>query len=200
MKIVRQLINAKGKVAASAAVLKNLKAGQDFKADIKEAMSKALKPGDYTVKIKVINAKTGKLLDENSFPIVVEKLKKKMFVMGEVASIVSDVSFDEKTLAKIKSNAVLPVILKLKYSYTNSTEEKQVVKMTRQLLNSEGKVLSVKTGRWVMKVGEIDSLVFTQPVAGNLSAGNYTIRLAALDWKTGEVLAENSAGFSVELK
>ncbi len=200
VKIVRQLINAKGKVAASAAVLKNLKAGQDFKADIKEAMSKALKPGDYTVKIKVINAKTGKLLDENSFPIVVEKLKKKMFVMGEVASIVSDVSFDEKTLAKIKSNAVLPVILKLKYSYTNSTEEKQVVKMTRQLLNSEGKVLSVKTGRWVMKVGEIDSLVFTQPVAGNLSAGNYTIRLAALDWKTGEVLAENSAGFSVELK
>lgn len=199
VKVVRQLINSAGKVVKSTTASKTLKVGAVLKTNVSETVAKILVPGDYTVKVKVLDNKN-KVLDENSFPITVEKLKQKMFIMGEITSNFSDITFDEKMLAKVKSDAVLPVILKLKYSYTNSTEAKQTVKMTRQLLNSDGKVLDVKIGRWVMKVGETDSAAFTQPVAGNLSVGNYVIRVAALDWKTKEVLAENSVGFSVELK
>lgn len=199
VKVVRQLINSAGKVVKSTTASKTLRVDAILKTDVNEPVAKTLVPGDYTVKVKVLDNKN-KVLDENGFSITVEKLKQKMFVLGEIASNFSDIAFDEKTLAKVKSDAVLPVILKLKYSYTNSTEAKQIIKMTRQLLNSEGKVLDVKTGRWVMKVGETDSAAFTQPVAGNLSVGNYVIRVAALDWKTKEVLAENSVGFSVELK
>lgn len=199
IKVVRQLINSAGKVVKSTAAFKVLKADATLKTDIKEVMAKNLAPGEYTVKIKVLDTKN-KVLDENSFSITVEKLKQKMFVLGEIASNFSDITFDEKTLAKVKSDAVLPVILRLKYNYTNSTEAKQIVKMTRQLLNSEDKVLETKTGKWTMKPGEKDSQTFSQPVAGNLSVGDYVIRVAALDWKTREVLAENSMGFSVELK
>lgn len=150
--------------------------------------------------MKVLDAKSGKVLDQNSFGIEIEKLKYKTFIMGDAASTSSDITFDESYLAKIKSDKKLPVILKLKYGYTNTTETKQTIKMVRQLLNENGKVLSSKIGKWIMVPGEFDSLTFTQSVAGNLSVGDYTIRVAAYDRVINDLIAENSVNFSVELK
>lgn len=199
LKIVRQLVNSKGKAVRSVSTVKTIKNGGVFVGKINDAL-KGLAAGDYTEKIKILNAKTGKVLEENSFPITVEKLKKRTFKMGEVSDISSPVVFDEAMLAKVKTSAVLPYILKLKFSYANNTEEKQVIKMVRDLLNAKGKVVSSKRGRWVMVPGESDSSSFTQPVAANLSVGSYTMRIRALDWKTKEVLAENSAGFEVVME
>jgi hypothetical protein len=158
-----------------------------------------LKPGEYTVKVKVIDSKN-KVLDENNFKINVEKLKVKHFVLGGVLTNSSDVAFDSATIKKVKSSVKLPTSLKLKYSYTNGTDEKHVVKMVRELVNESGKVLQTKLGKWDMNVGEKDSMSFTQSLASSLSAGNYSIRIRAYDWTTKELLAENSVGFSVELK
>jgi hypothetical protein len=199
IKIVRQVLDAKGKVIFTTSGNVTLKPGQTFSKPVAQTLPKTWKPGEYTVKVKITDAKN-KLLDDNSFKIIVEKLKKKMFSLGEVQSTDSAVTFDATVLGKIKSEVVLPVNLKVKYYYVNNTATKQTVKMTRTLVNSVGKVVSTKTGRWSMKVGEKDNTTFTQPVAGNLAVGNYTIKIVAKDNKTGVVLAENSLGFVVELK
>ena len=92
------------------------------------------------------------------------------------------------------------MILKLKYFYANNSGENQTIRMVRELVNSAGKVVSTKSGKWVLKAGEEDSSSLTQPVAGNLGLGSYTVRIRAYDWKTKEMFAENGLGFAVELK
>ena len=199
VKVVRQLVNEAGKVIKTATVSKTIPAAGLYKIDVKEAVAKNLPPGEYTVKVKILNTR-GKVLEENGFVITVEKLKKKTFVLGEVQSTDSPIIFDAAILARVKSNVVVPTILKLKYSYTNVTDKKQTVRMVRELLDKNGKVKARGFGKWVMKVNEKDSLNLNQPVASNLNVGNYTLRIRALDWKTKEVLAENGLSFAIELK
>lgn len=76
IKVVRQLVNSKGKVVATATANKKLKANELFSAKVKEAVSKKLPAGDYVERIKIYST-TSKLLDQNSFSITIEKLKKK---------------------------------------------------------------------------------------------------------------------------
>ncbi len=197
VKIVRQLVNAKGKALTSTTVTKTLKAKVVFDGKVDEAVGAKLSPGDYVVKIKILDAKN-KVLDENSFPITVEKLKKKVFKLGAVAAADSAISFEEKNFSKVPRTGGLPVILKLTYTYSNTDSAPHKVKMVRELLDSVGKVIATKTGKWAMKVGEHDSQTFTQPVTPAWDAGNYSIRLRAYDAVSGDVLAENSLGFSIE--
>jgi fibronectin type 3 domain-containing protein len=199
VRVVRQLVNSKGKIIKSATASRVLRAGATLKVDVKEVVAKTLPPGDYTVKVKILNTR-GKVLEENSFGIIVEKPKKKTFVLGEVESLDSPIVFDAKLLAKVKSNVLVPVTLKLKYSYTNTTDKKQMVRMVRELIDENGKIKASGFGKWVMKVGEKDTVKLNQPIASNLAAGSYTLRLRALDWKTKEVLAENGLNFTIELK
>lgn len=203
VRVVRELVNSKGKVVASSASVRNLKSGGVFAGKVNEKINAKLPAGMYTERIRIYNVsvKKAKLLEENSFKLTVEKLKKKTFVLGAAVSSESDISFDEASLAKVKTNTVLPVVLKLKYFYANNSGEDQAIRMVRQLISSSGKVLNTKTGKWVLKAGEEDNVTLTQPVAGNVAVGSYTIRIRAYDWKNkDELLAENSLGFTVELK
>lgn len=201
VKIVRQLLNSKGKVVKQSTGSATLKPGSVYVRSISEAVGKNLSAGEYVVKVKTLDAKTNKVLDENSFTIEIEKQKKKMFVLGEVSVSDSALTFDQQKLAKVKSNVFLPVNFSLSYSYTNNTDVKQNIRMAREVMNENGTVVSsAKAGSWTMKPGEKDSLNTKQSLAGNLSAGNYTIRIRAYDKKTGELFAENSLGFSIELK
>ncbi|TAN32622.1 hypothetical protein EPN28_03815 [Patescibacteria group bacterium] len=200
IKIVRQLLNSKGKVISTASTVKTIKAGQAFNAGVKQALNKKWPAGVYTMRVRVYNAATNKLLEQNSFQITIEKLKKKVFKLGAALSADSDVQFDQASLAKVKSGGGLPVIIKAKYSYTNNTGAKHVVKMVRELVNGSGKVVSTSKGKWTMAVDEKSSQSFTQPVAANLAAGSYAMRVKAYDWTSNELLAENSLGFEVALK
>ncbi len=200
VRVVRELVNSKGKVVVSSSAVKKLKTGEVFSGKVKEKVGAKLSAGDYAERIRIYNASTKKLLEQNSFTVTVEKLKKKVFGLGEVTSVDSALSFDDASLAKIKSDTVLPVTLKAVYWYTNNTDQVQTIKMVRELLDENGKVLSAKTGKWTLKAGQKDNASFTQPVAGNLGLGSYSVRIRAYDWKTKEMLAENSLGFNVELK
>lgn len=200
VKIVRQLLNSKGKAVITAQASKLLKVGAAFKGEVNQKLDAKLPAGDYVSKVKILDAKTGKVLSENSFSVKIEPLKKKIFVLGSVSVADGALMFDQTSLSRVKSNTGLPVILKLKYGYTNGASQ-ATVKMVRQLLGPDGKVLATKTGKITAKAGEKVDVSFTQPVAGNLSVGSYTIRLRAYDWKNGqEILAENALGFGVELK
>lgn len=198
VRVTRQLLDSKGKAVKTASAYKTLKKGASFTGKINEALPRNLRPGLYTERVRILDVK-GKVLEENSFKIQMEKLKKKTFVLGAPESENSDLMFDVAALKKIKAGA-LPSTLKAKYSYTNTSGEKQNIRMTRTLVNSSGKVLSTAKGKWVMAVGEKDSAGFSQPLAASLAAGSYQIKLEALDYASGEKLAENSLSFTVELK
>lgn len=199
IRITRQILNSKGKVVRTASATKSLKNGAVFSGSVDEAV-KGLPAGVYTVRIRIVNPTSGKVLEENSFKITVEKLKYRTFKMGAVSSADSLITFDETLLSKVKSNVRLPANFKLKYSYVNNTEAKQTIRMLREVVDAKGKVVSTKTGRWIMTPGEKDSVAFTQPVAANLAVGAYTLRIRALDSTTKEVIAENSVGFEIYLK
>lgn len=199
VKITRQLLDSNNKAVKTMTVAKSLKSGATFTGNVQETLGKTLKPGLYMERVRVLNAKN-QVLDENSFAINVEKLKSRIFEIGEVASSYSDLAFDGAVLSKVKTGIKLPTSIKLKYSYTNSTDKKHTVRMVRQLIDGSGKVVQTNTGKWVMSVGEKYSQSFTQPLASNLSAGDYTLKIAAYDWTTKELLAENSVGFTIELK
>jgi len=200
IRIVRSIKNSKGNAVKTVKANKTLKAGAAFNGVVNEIIAKSTPAGVYTVNVNIYDAKTGKLIDGNNFNITVEKLKKKYFTLGEVSSADSAISFDSAVLAKVKSNVVLPANLKVKYNYVNNTSAKQTILMVRQLINASGKVVSTKSGKWTMKVGETDGTTFTQALAGDLAAGEYTIKISAHDYATKQVLAENSLGFNVQLK
>lgn len=200
LKSITQILNSKWKSVYSSSNTKVIKAGDILVTKYSQLLGKKLAAGEYTVKVKVVNAKSGTLLDDNDFKVVVEKLKQTTFVLGAVESASSDLYFDENSLGKIKSEVVLPFVLKVQYGYINNSGQKQTIKMTRELVNGDGKVLSSNSGKWVMKVGEKDALYLSQSLSSNTASGDYKIRIKALDWNTKEIIAENSLGFSVILK
>ncbi len=154
VKITRQLINSSGKVIQTSVSNTNLKQNQTLKKTVAETISKTLPPGDYTEIIKIVNSKTKESLEENSFNITVEKLKKKYFILaGEIPGATA-IAFDEAIWNKVKSDIVLPANFKFKYSYTNDTAQKQTIKMVRELIGPNEKVVSKNSGKWTMKPGE----------------------------------------------
>lgn len=199
VKVMRQLLDSKGKVVKSATVSKTLKAKASFVGNIKENLLKNLKPGEYTIKVIILGAKN-KVLEQNGFKIEVEKLKKKYFSLSTSGLEINNLSFGQSALDKVKSNVSLPTQLKLNYSYINDSDTKQKIRMVRELVGPNGKVLQTKTGNWNMKPGEEDSQNFTQPITPNFSEGDYKISIRAYDFATKELLAENSLGFNIESK
>lgn len=195
IKIVRQMINAKGKAIFSAQAYKTLKAGGALAVEVKQNVSKSWPAGDYKVSVKIFNAKN-KALDENSFAV---KLKKKVFILNEKPAD-ADIAWDEKVWSKAKANAPLPANLKLRFSYTNNSGAKHVVRMARELIDENGKVRAMKTGKWIMTAGEKDAVTFAQPLSDALPLGKYNLRIRAYDWTTKEILAENSASLTIEAK
>lgn len=200
VKAISQIINSAGKVVKTITLNKTLKSNVVLKNTVNESLTK-LPPGNYTVAFKVLDAKNkNKVVEENSVAVTVEKLKKKVFVLGSVESADSNLAFDVTVLGKIKTTATLPVKVSAKYSYTNTGAKKQTVRMVRELVDGNGKVVSTKTGKWTMSVKEKFSQTFTETLPSSLSAGEYSFRLSAYDWTSKALLAQNSLGFKVELR
>jgi len=198
IKIVRQLLNSKNRVVRSMTSYKVIKAGATFEGKVNESFAKSLSAGEYTEKISIYIG--NKKVDENSFQITVEKLKKKYFILGGELPTPTDIAFDEKTWNKIKSDKVLPVAFKLKYSYTNNATEKKTIRMLREIVDENGKVVNRGYGKWIAGSGKTVFYSYSQNLSDKLSVGNYQLRLRAYDFTTQKLLAENSFGFTVELK
>lgn len=198
IRVVRQTLNYKNTVIASVQAYRTIKSGETFSFDASQLIGRYWSPGEYTSRVRIYNL-TGKLLEENSFNFVVEAYKYKYLTKGILGGE-DIISFDSSVWEKNKFENKLPATLRIRYSYINQTESKQDIKMVREFVDPAGKILSSRTGRWIMTVGEKDSLMVAQSLISNLEPGQYTIRVKALDRQTGELLAENSLTFGVELR
>ena len=186
LKFVRQMLDSKGKVVFNTSANKTIKAGATFSSDIVQSLAKTIKPGEYTIRIQVIGVKN-KVLAENSFKIVTEKLKKKYLSMtSEVVD--TKIIFDIKNLSRYKSGTVLPINLQLKYNYLNNTAATQKIKIVRKLVDGSGKELEVNTGKITVKAGKISTQTFIQKISDKMSEGSYAILIKMYDQKTGALL------------
>ena len=73
IKIVRQVLDVKNKAVHTADGTRVINSGKSFKFNASSLLIKSLRDGIYTVKIKILDAKTNKVLDENGFNITVKK-------------------------------------------------------------------------------------------------------------------------------
>ncbi|MEK7680977.1 MAG: carboxypeptidase regulatory-like domain-containing protein [Patescibacteria group bacterium] len=200
VRIVRQLLDSKGKEVAKSTATRVLKPGKVFKASIKDVLSKKLQPGKYTERVRVYNVATNKLIDENSFKIMIEKLKVKKFILGRVLQPGANVDFVSSYLAAVKTIVGLPANFKMKYFYLNNNGKAHTVKMVRELVNGKGKVINSSSGKLTMAVGERKDAIFTQPVPASLAVGNFLVRIRVYDWDTKELLGENGLEFKIEMR
>lgn len=98
----------------------------------------------------------------------------------------------------LKANTVLPTNYRIKYFYNNNTNKRQAVKIVRELLDDQGKVLETRTGQWTVRTGGRISRVVNQSLSNKLPVGDYTCRIRVYNLITKELLAENSFGLVVE--
>ena len=87
--------------------------------------------------------------------------------------------------------------LKFNYSYKNETGKVIKVKVTRQLLNSKGKVVKTASANKSLKKGEVFIRKVSEAIASNLPAGEYTVKIK-IAYLNNKLLAENSFKVSVE--
>jgi len=88
VKVVRQVLDSKGKVVAKATGSVSIAKGKTFKTNVTNVLNSKLADRVYTVKVQLMDFKTGKLLEENSFDVNVKKpapVVKKPVVKAPVA-------------------------------------------------------------------------------------------------------------------
>ena len=184
VKIVRQVLNSKGKVVFTTSATKKLKPNGEFTAKVNHPLTR-LTPGTYTMRVQIFGPK---LLDQNSFSFSIAKPKKKHLVFGE-----AEAGSDFTLKVKVPTTPVaLPYRLAGSYSYVNTTDQKQQITMVREMVSATGKTVEKRTGVWTLKPGEADSVAFKTQMASNLILGKYTYRMTAYDRKTKKLLSRIS--------
>lgn len=198
IKVVRKLLDSKMKTVKIVSANSKLKPKTYFRGKVDETLVKNMKAGVYKEQVQILV--NNKVVAENSFEIQVEKLKKKYFSLGAVTDTSSDVNFVESSLKQVKSNLSLPSSFSYIYSYPLSAHKKQVIRLSRDLVDPNGKVIESITGRWNIKSGEPGRKFIRQTLSDKMINGDYRIRIRVFDDKTKVLLAENSLEFNIELK
>jgi hypothetical protein len=85
----------------------------------------------------------------------------------------------------------------IKYNYFNSTEKTQYIRLTRELVNSNGRVVARTSAIRNVGVDKDFTITARQAVSRYLPEGTYTVRVRITDRITGNVLDENSFDFTV---
>ncbi len=73
VKVLRQVLDINGKVVAKATGSVSIAKGKTFKTNVTNVLNSKLADGTYTVKVQIMDFKTGIVLEENSFDITVKK-------------------------------------------------------------------------------------------------------------------------------
>lgn len=72
VKVLRQMLDGAGTIVASSQAATSLKPNAVFKRSISETINKKMAAGNYTERIRILDAKTGAVLEENSFALKIE--------------------------------------------------------------------------------------------------------------------------------
>ncbi len=189
IKVTRQLVNVNGKILSTSKGSATLKKGKAFSSTPSQALSSKLVNGVYTVVVKILDSKNN-VLEANSFEIIVQKpLPPPAITTNNPESVV--------VITGLKVDYKPGSAVKYSYSYKNESTKPSSIKIVRQVVDSNGKVVSQVTGTRILAKGQKMSFNATSALSKKLSNGTYTIVVKVLDTK-GVVLAENSFDLTVK--
>jgi hypothetical protein len=87
--------------------------------------------------------------------------------------------------------------INIKYSYQNPTSRTQYVRLTRELVNSSGKVVARVSSIRNIGAGKDITVATRQLMSKNFAEGSYIMRVKITDRLTGKVLDQNSFDFRI---
>lgn len=74
IRIVREMLDSNGKVVARVSAVRNVAAGKDFVIYARQVLGRNLSEGAYSIRVRIVDVSTGKVLDENSFQFQVSRV------------------------------------------------------------------------------------------------------------------------------
>jgi len=193
VKVVRQVIDEKGKVIASVTGSASVAKGKTFTSKAVNFLNSKLVNGTYTIKVQVLDFKTGKLIDQNSFDVTV----KKPLPPPPPPSISTNNPDSKVVITGLKVDYKPGSAVKYTYSYKNETTKPLKVKIVRQVVDANGKVVSQADGTRTLSKGQKMSFNATSALSKKLAVGTYTVKVKLLDAKN-VVLDENGFDFVVK--
>ncbi len=189
IKVARQVLDANGKVVAQVNSSASIAKGKTFKSSASNLLSSKLADGNYTIKVKVMDSKN-KLLGENSFDVTVKKPL-------PPPSISTNNPDSKVVITGLKVDYKPGSAVKYTYSYKNETGKPVKVKIVRQVVDANGKVVGEVDGTRTLSKGQAVKFNATSSLSKKLATGTYTAKVKVLDSKN-VVLAENSFDFNVK--
>jgi fibronectin type 3 domain-containing protein len=133
-------------------------------------------------------------------------------VGGSIATSVSSegiVPLSESLLTESNENSIIEffdttdevvkagTVATIKYGYMNQTDRTQYIRLTRELVNSSGRVVARTSAIRNVGVDKDFTITARQTFARNLVAGTYTMRVKITDRRTGKIIDQNSFNFQV---
>jgi len=156
--------------------------------------------GAKTVYVKFYN-QYGSPSDIVSASIVLSGQATNQTVTPTVAPTVTAVVSNEQSpvvISDISTGSIQPgTNLRYTYGYLNNTAKSAKLTITRQLLNSKGKVIRSYPGTRVLKAGKSLSVDVVQLIAKTTVPGDYTV-LVKINNKTNKQTYSNSFALTVE--
>ncbi|MFA5820255.1 MAG: hypothetical protein WC854_13390, partial [Bacteroidales bacterium] len=190
IKTVRQVVDAKGKAVTKVTGSASIAKGKIFKLNTSNTLNSKLADGVYTIKVQVLDFKTGKLIDENSFSVTVKK--------PVPPPTITTTNPDSKVvITGLKVDYKAGSAVKYTYSYKNNTTKPVSVKIVRQVVGANGKVVNQVDGTRTLSKGASFKFNATSSLGSKLPVGTYTVKVKILDAKN-VVLDENGFDFVVK--
>lgn len=188
IKVLRQVVDANGKVVAKVTGSATIAKGKTFKSNATSALSSKLADNVYTVQVKVMDSKNI-VLDENSFEVTVQKPL-------PPPSISTNNPDSKVAITGLKVDYKPGSVVKYVYSYKNESGKPLKVKIIRQVLDASGKAVVQVDGTRTLSKGQNFKFNATSSLSKKLADGVYTAKVQVLDSKN-VVLGENSFDFTV---
>jgi hypothetical protein len=190
VKVVRQVLDTNGKVISKVTGSASIAKGKTFKFNASNTLGSKLADGVYTIKVQVLDFKTGKLLDENSFDITVKKPL-------PPPSITTNNPESNVVITGLKVDYKPGSAVKYVYSFKNEAGKPVSIKIVRQVVDENGKVVNQVTGTRTLSKNQTFKFNATSSLGSKLPVGTYTALVKILDTKN-VVLDENSFDFLVK--
>ncbi len=199
VRLLREMVDAKGKVVKTSKGTATLKAGAALDKSVSEILSKSLKVGAYAVRVTVMDSK-GKVLSKQTMSVQVGKVTKPApAAPAPVAPAPAPAAPSGPVTAGVSFSGIVDgaalapgQALQFTYSYGNTTNKAQSVAITRELVDADGKTVQHSSGSGTVKAGAAWNANVKDKLPKTLKPGSYSLIVTVKDKKSGETLNENT--------
>lgn len=191
--VTREWLNGNGKLIKKASTIAKLKSGESFNGRIRESIAKKMAPGRYSMRVRIQDAISKKILDEQTFTFQVKAPVKMKWKAGTQTQ--TGVLRLQRTALTGKTD--LPSTLTIKYQIASLDQKPTTIFLTREFVDAAGKVVSASNGTRTVAGRATVAVVARESLPLNLGSGLYTMKIEA---KTKDGNVVGTASLEIDLK